>query len=348
MKVKNIIDNLYEEKDVNEEELLFLLDNISSQEQEYLHKKADQVRKKYYGNKVYVRGLIEFTNYCSRNCIYCGIRKNNEKAQRYRLLEEEILDCAVVGNQLGYKTIVLQGGEDSFFDDEKLISIISKLKGMFPENAITLSIGERSYKSYKKLFDAGAERYLLRHETASEELYSKLHPGGSFKNRVQCLKNLKEIGFQIGAGFMVGLPGQTNEDIVKDLMFLKELKPHMCGIGPFIPHDDTPLKNYKGGTLDATTRMLSIVRLLLPKVLLPATTALGTIDKTGREKGIRAGGNVIMPNLSPINVRGKYSLYNGKISTGDEAAESKKDIQQRIAKIGYEIEVTRGDSKVVD
>ncbi len=348
MRVEYIIDKLYEAKDVNEQELLFLLNNISSDEQEYLHKRADEVRRRSYENKVYMRGLIEFTNYCSRNCVYCGIRRDNKKAQRYRLTEDEILECAAVGNELGYKTIVLQGGEDSYFTDSRLVEIIKKIKSMFPENAITLSIGERSYESYKKLFEAGADRYLLRHETASEELYAKLHPGASFKNRAKCLKNLKEIGFQIGAGFMVGLPGQTNEDIVKDLMFLKELKPHMCGIGPFIPHEDTPLKNYKGGTLEVTTLMLSIVRLLLPKVLLPATTALGTIDKTGREKGIKAGGNVIMPNLSPIGVRAKYALYNGKISTGDEAAECRRDIEKRINDIGYEIQITRGDSKVLE
>jgi len=348
LRVEYIIDKLYEAKDVNEQELLFLLNNISSDEQEYLHKRADEVRRRSYENKVYMRGLIEFTNYCSRNCVYCGIRRDNKKAQRYRLTEDEILECAAVGNELGYKTIVLQGGEDSYFTDSRLVEIIKKIKSMFPENAITLSIGERSYESYKKLFEAGADRYLLRHETASEELYAKLHPGASFKNRAKCLKNLKEIGFQIGAGFMVGLPGQTNEDIVKDLMFLKELKPHMCGIGPFIPHEDTPLKNYKGGTLEVTTLMLSIVRLLLPKVLLPATTALGTIDKTGREKGIKAGGNVIMPNLSPIGVRAKYALYNGKISTGDEAAECRRDIEKRINDIGYEIQITRGDSKVLE
>lgn len=347
MRVEDIIDKLYEAEDVNEQELLFLLNNISNDEQEYLHKRADEVRRRSYDNKVYMRGLIEFTNYCSRNCVYCGIRRENKKAQRYRLTEDEILECAVVGNELGYKTIVLQGGEDTYFNDDRLVDIVKKIKSRFPENAITLSVGERNYESYKKLFEAGADRYLLRHETASEELYEKLHPGASFQNRVKCLKDLKEIGFQIGAGFMVGLPGQTNEDIVKDLMFLKELKPHMCGIGPFIPHEDTPLKEYKGGTIEATTLMLSIVRLLLPKALLPATTALGTIDKTGREKGIKAGGNVIMPNLSPISVRAKYALYNGKISTGDEAAECRRDIERRINDIGYEIEVTRGDSKAL-
>lgn len=346
MNIRKIIDKLVEGQGAGGEELLYLLDNISKDEQQYLWDKADEVRKENYGNKVYIRGLIEFTNYCKRDCVYCGIRRSNAKTSRYRLTKEEILNCVDTGDALGYKTFVLQGGEDPFFTDEKLVEIIKEIKGKYPDNAITLSIGERSYESYKNLFEAGADRFLLRHETANEELYTKLHPGASFKNRMECLRNLKEIGFQVGAGFMVGIPGQTNEDLVKDLMFLVELEPHMVGIGPFIPHVDTPLGQSKGGNAEKTITMVALTRLLLPKALLPATTALGSIDKLGREKGIKAGANVVMPNLSPNAVREKYALYNGKLSTGDEAAESRKDIERKINAIGYEIEVGRGDSKV--
>ena len=343
MKVKEIIDSLYENNQGKAEDLLFLLNNMLPEDKEYLLQRAEKTREKFYGNQVYLRGLIEFTNYCTRNCSYCGIRRNNHRAERYRLTEDEILSCAEIGDSLGYKTFVLQGGEDKYFTDEKLVSIIKKLKEKYPDNAITLSVGERSYESYKILFEAGVDRYLLRHETASKELYEKLHPDGSFENRIKCLYDLKEIGFHVGAGFMVGLPGQTKEDLVKDLLFLKKLNPHMCGIGPFIPHEATPLKNFSGGTLEDVIIMLALTRLLLPKVLLPATTALGTIDTKGREKGIRAGANVIMPNLSPMEVRKKYLLYNGKAYTGDEAAESKKLIEESINNIGCTINIGRGD-----
>lgn len=346
MMIKEIIDKIAKENFATEEELLYILNNIDENHKQYLIEKAEEIRRINYGNKVYIRGLIEFTNYCKRDCVYCGIRRSNEKASRYRLTEEEILECVEKGDELGYKTFVLQGGEDPYFDDERLVRIIKEIKTRYPYNAITLSIGERSYDSYKKLFEAGADRFLLRHETASEELYTKLHPGASFENRRKCLANLKEIGFQVGAGFMVGIPGQRNEDLVKDLMFLKELQPHMVGIGPFIPHVDTPLGKCEAGTAEKTITMVALTRLILPKALLPATTALGSIDNFGREKGIKAGANVVMPNLSPNSVREKYSLYNGKLSTGDEAAESRRDIESKINSIGYEIEVGRGDSKV--
>ncbi|MPQ44891.1 [FeFe] hydrogenase H-cluster radical SAM maturase HydE [Clostridium tarantellae] len=344
MIVKDIINKLYKENNANKEELLFVLNNLNNEDKEYLIEKANEIRIDNYGNKVYMRGLIEFTNYCSKNCLYCGIRAENKKAERYRLTEEQILECVDLGDKLGYKTYVLQGGEDFYFTDEKMVSIIKKIKKKYPQNVVTLSIGERSFNSYKKMFEAGAERFLLRHETASKELYNKLHPNSSFKNRIQCLKNLKKIGYQVGAGFMVGIPEQTNENLVEDLLFLKEFKPHMCGIGPFIPHKDTPLKNEKGGTLEKTIIMLALVRLLLPEVLLPATTALGSIDSNGREKGIKAGANVVMPNLSPINVRNKYSLYDGKLSIGDEAAECKICIESRIKKAGFTVDICRGDN----
>lgn len=347
MQVRNIIDKLYNTTNASREELLFLLDNLSQENKAYLIEQSHKVALKNYSKNVYIRGLIEFTNYCIRDCKYCGIRKSNHKADRYRLSIDEILECADIGDKLGYKTYVLQGGEDSYFTDEKMVEIIKKIKEKYPGNAITLSLGERSYKSYKMMFNAGADRYLLRHETASKDLYESLHPNGSFENRIQCLKNLKEIGYQVGAGFMVGLPNQSNKNLIDDLIFLKELNPHMCGIGPFIPHKDTPLANEKGGTLEKTITMLALVRLMLPKILLPATTALGSIDPLGREKGLKAGANVVMPNLSPTNVREKYSLYDGKICTGDEAAECRVCIERRINAAGFNLEITRGDSLVL-
>ena len=344
MQVKSIIDKLYESNNASGEELLFLLDNLNEDDKIYLVQKAHETRMKTYGYKVYMRGLIEFTNFCKKDCIYCGIRRSNKDADRYRLTMEDIMECVDIGDRLGYKTYVLQGGEDDYFTDERMVEIIKMIKSKYPNNAITLSLGERSYDSYKKMYEAGADRYLLRHETATKELYEKLHPGASFEERRQCLRNLKEIGDQIGAGFMVELPKQTNKDLVNDLLFVKELEPHMCGIGPFIPHKDTPLKNEKAGTVEKTTTMLALIRLLLPNVLLPSTTALGSIDPTGREKGIKAGGNVVMPNLSPTSVREKYSLYDGKICTGDEAAECRNCIEGRINKAGFKVEVTRGDN----
>ncbi|WP_066892055.1 [FeFe] hydrogenase H-cluster radical SAM maturase HydE [Clostridium nigeriense] len=344
MKIKDIIDKLYNENNASREELLFLLDNLTEADKKYLVEKAHETRMKSYGNTVYMRGLIEFTNICKKNCIYCGIRRENKDADRYRLTLDDILECVEIGDRLGYKTYVLQGGEDDYFTDDRMIEIIKEIKKKYPKNAITLSLGERSYESYQKMFEAGADRYLLRHETATKELYESLHPGASFEERRKCLRDLKEIGYQVGAGFMVGLPNQSNSDLVNDLLFVKEFEPHMCGIGPFIPHKDTPLKDEKAGTVEMTTTMLALVRLLLPNVLLPSTTALGSIDPIGREKGIKAGGNVVMPNLSPTSVREKYSLYDGKICTGDEAAECRKCIEGRINKAGFKVEVTRGDN----
>lgn len=346
MDIKHIIDKLYYENDAKKEELIYLLDKINEEEKDYLLKKSDKLRKRYYDNKVYMRGLIEFTNYCVRNCKYCGIRSENSKVDRYRLSLEEILECAAIGNRLGYKTFVLQGGEDSYFTDERMVAIIQAIKEKYPENAITLSIGERSYESYKKMFEAGADRYLLRHETATKKLYESLHPNASYENRIKCLYNLKEIGYEVGAGFMVGLPNQSNEDLVNDLLFIKHLDPHMCGIGPFIPQKDTPLKNEVGGTVEKTVIMLALLRLMVPKAMLPATTALGSIDPLGREKGLKAGANVVMPNLSPKQVRDKYALYDGKICTGDEAAECRNCIERRINLAGYEVEISRGDSVI--
>lgn len=341
--IREYIDQLYETNNLGEKELLYLIDNISEKDVDYLQEKAIATREKFYGNKVYMRGLIEFTNYCVRDCTYCGIRKSNDNAERYRLSEEQIMQCCDLGYELGYRTFVLQGGEDEYFDDDKIVALIRSIKEKYPDTAITLSIGEKSYESYKKYFDAGADRYLLRHETNSQELYEKLHPKMSYKNRIRCLEDLKKIGFQVGAGFMVGLPGQKNEDFVKDLMFLKRLQPEMVGIGPFMPQKDTPLRDEKAGSPEKTCILLSIIRLLLPEVLMPATTALGSVDKKGREMGLKAGANVVMPNLSPTNVREKYSLYDGKICTGDEAAHCRNCIEGRINSVGFQVDMGRGD-----
>ncbi|MFU0800900.1 MAG: [FeFe] hydrogenase H-cluster radical SAM maturase HydE [Xylanivirga thermophila] len=343
--VRNIIDKLYENHYLSGDELIYLLDNaMNIHVQNYLYAKARETRKKYYGNRVYMRGLVEFTNHCKNNCVYCGIRALNKNVQRYRLSVESIISTCKIGYNLGYRTFVLQGGEDRYYDDEMIVDIVRQLKKQFPDCAITLSIGERTYDAYKKYYEAGADRYLLRHETASRSLYEFLHPNLSFENRIECLWDLKEIGYQVGAGFMVGLPKQTNKNYTEDLLFLKNLNPHMVGIGPFIPHKDTPLANEKGGTLEMTLVLLSIVRLLLPEVLLPATTALGTIDISGREMGLKAGANVVMPNLTPIEVRDKYELYNGKICTGEEAAECRKCIEDRIISAGFTVDMSRGDN----
>ncbi len=299
---------------------------------------------KQFGNKIYIRGLIEFTNYCKNDCYYCGIRCGNNKANRYRLNKEQILSCCANGYELGFRTFVLQGGEDPFFSDEVLADIIIAIKKNHPDCALTLSIGERSLESYEALFTAGADRYLLRHETANPTHYSLLHPETlSLANRLHCLKNLKEIGYQVGTGFMVGSPFQTPDNLIEDLLLINKFKPQMIGIGPFIPHHDTPFRDKNSGTLQQTLRLIAMLRLMLPKALIPATTALGTIDPCGREQGILAGANVVMPNLSPVMVRSKYSLYDNKICTGEEAAECINCLRTRLQKIGYEIVIDRGD-----
>ncbi|MBO4901361.1 MAG: [FeFe] hydrogenase H-cluster radical SAM maturase HydE [Lachnospiraceae bacterium] len=305
---------------------------------------AVRTRQRYYGNKVFIRGLIEFTNICKNNCYYCGIRAGNTAAERYRLMPEEILSCAGKGYELGFRTFVLQGGEDPYYTDEILLSVVRSLKETYPDCALTLSVGERSRESYRLLKEAGADRYLLRHETVNAKHYAALHPADMhYGNRMACLKTLKELGYQTGAGFMVGSPGQTDEDLADEMLFLRELKPEMVGIGPFIPHKDTPFAKEQAGSAELTVFLLSLIRLTLPDVLLPATTALGTADPMGREKGILSGANVLMPNLSPAGVREKYLLYDNKICTGDEAAACIACLKARIAKTGCEIVTDRGD-----
>lgn len=312
-----------------------------------LYAKADKVRRQYYGDKVYIRGLIEISNYCKNNCLYCGIRAGNSCADRYRLTKEQILSCCHLGYDLGFRTFVMQGGEDMHFTDEFMCELIYKIKSLYSDCAVTLSLGERSYDSYKKMFDAGADRYLLRHETANDVHYSRLHPENmSLSARKECLFNLKEIGYQVGSGFMVGSPFQTAENLAEDLLFLKELNPHMIGIGPFISHKDTPFKDKQSGSLYLTLKMVSILRLMFPKALIPATTALSSISPSGREQGLKAGANVVMPNLSPGDVRDKYSLYNNKAHSGSEAAESLELLKSLVKKAGYEIVVDRGDYKI--
>ena len=339
-----LADKLEAENNLTDKELEAVLLCDLPEFDEYLAAKARAIREKFYGKAVYMRGLIEFTNICKNNCYYCGIRRDNANAERYRLREEQILSCCDIGYELGFRTFVLQGGEDPYYTDELVVSIVSAIKEKYPDCAVTLSIGEREKESYQKFFYAGADRYLLRHETADREHYEMLHPSElSFDHRMKCLRDLKDIGYQVGCGMMVGSPYQTTEHLIKDLRFLKEFKPEMVGIGPFIPHHDTQFADCKAGTVEMTIRLLSIIRLLLPDVLLPATTALGTIDPRGREKGILAGANVVMPNLSPSDVRGKYLLYDNKICTGDEAAECIRCMAMRISSVGYETVVSRGD-----
>lgn len=311
-----------------------------------LFAEADRVRREVYGIDVYLRGLIEFTNVCKNNCFYCGIRRDNHNVSRYRLTEEEILSCCAEGFSLGYRTFVLQGGEDPFYTDEKLVTIVSEIRKRFPSCAITLSVGEKSRASYQAYFDAGADRYLLRHETADGDHYAKLHPASmSLENRKRCLFDLKEIGYQVGAGMMIGSPYQTTENLLHDLRFLEELGPHMIGIGPYLTHRDTPFRDMPNGSLSMTLRLIAILRLMFPRALIPATTALGTIHPKGREMGLRAGANVIMPNLSPKDVRKKYELYENKICTGEEAAECRVCLDRRVEAAGYRVVCSRGDAK---
>lgn len=343
-KIKEITDNLIYSNNLSRSDLEYLLVSTDEEEIDYLKESARKCTNSIYGRDIYIRGLIEFTNYCKNNCIYCGIRRDNSNAQRYRLSKAEILECCDTGYELGFRTFVLQGGEDAYFTDDRICDIISDIKTRHSDCAVTLSIGEKSKESYRAYFDAGADRYLLRHETADNEHYKKLHPKEmSLETRKQCLQDLKEIGYQVGCGFMVGSPYQTVHTLYEDLMFIKELEPHMVGIGPFIPQKDTPFAMKKAGTLEMTLRLLSIIRLMNPHVLLPATTALGTIHPLGRELGIKAGANVVMPNLSPVDVREKYKLYDNKICTGDEAAECRQCMSRRMESIGYRVVVSRGD-----
>lgn len=345
--MNNLVDKLFETGDLSDDELKILIE--SDEFNEPLAEAADIRRRENYGDKVYIRGLIEFTNYCRNNCYYCGIRRDNKKAERYRLTKDEILLCCDEGYRLGFRTFVMQGGEDPYYTDEMICDIVSKIKSRYPDCAVTLSIGEKPRESYQAFFDAGADRYLLRHETADPEHYGKLHPEAmSLENRKGCLFDLKEIGYQVGSGFMVGSPYQTTENLISDLRFLQKLQPDMIGIGPYITHADTPFAEFKSGDVMLTLRLVSILRLMFPYALIPSTTALGTIHPQGRELGLKAGANVVMPNLSPVSVRKLYSLYENKICTGEEAAQCRGCLERRVESAGYKIVTDIGNVKKIE
>ena len=340
-----LLDNLESCHTLAEQEWCFLIENRTPETDEEVFSRARKWQKAYYGNRVFTRGLIEISSYCKNDCYYCGLRKSNQHAERYRLNREEILSCVDAGYELGFRTFVMQGGEDAYFDTERIADLVVEIKKMYPDCAVTLSLGEHPRATYQAWREAGADRYLLRHETADPAYYRQLHPEEMLlETRKQCLYDLKELGYQTGTGFMVGTPGQTPAHLARDLMFITELDPAMVGIGPFVPHHETPFAKEPGGTADLTLFLVGLLRILKPNLLLPATTALGTIDAIGREKGILAGANVVMPNLSPVDVRSKYAIYDNKICTGEEAAECRGCLEQRVRSIGYELVVDRGDA----
>jgi len=339
-----LIKKLEKEKSLEMDEFAMLIRTFDSTDLEFAGERARFAREMHYGNKVYIRGLIELTSYCRCGCHYCGIGRDVRSAERYRLESEDVLSCCEKGYHLGFRTFVIQGGEDPYYSDDMLTDMVRRIKLRYLDCAVTLSLGERSRASYEKLFEAGTDRYLLRHETADEGHYSRLHPAGqTLKERKRCLYDLKEIGFQVGTGFMAGSPWQTAECLAKDMLFMKEIDPEMVGIGPFIPHHETLFRDEKPGSVDLTLFMLALTRIMLPESLIPATTALGTLDSRGREKGMLSGANVVMPNLSPMNVRKKYLLYDNKAYTGSEAAESLDSLRKSMGKEGFEVVVERGD-----
>ena len=342
--LKRITDKLVSYRSLSLEEYEALIKNRDAETYGFLQKKALELRHNIYGNRIFIRGLIEISNFCKNDCYYCGIRKSNKNCSRYRLTVKEILSCCENGYKLGFRTFVLQGGEDAYYTDDLLSSLIKEIKSRYPDCAVTLSLGERSKESYQRLYDAGADRYLLRHETADSEHYSLLHPDKlSLKKRIECLENLKSIGFQTGCGMMVGSPYQTERTLAKDLKFIEEFQPDMCGIGPFIPHKDTNFADEKSGDVGLTCFLLSVVRIIKPDILLPATTALGVVAPEGKTAGILASANVVMPNLSPLNVRDKYELYNNKHNPESETAERLEKLKKEVSAIGYEIVCDRGD-----
>ncbi|MEA5073079.1 MAG: [FeFe] hydrogenase H-cluster radical SAM maturase HydE [Eubacterium aggregans] len=328
-----------------QEELSLLLSRPEEAVRNRLAQSARRVCEAHYGKAIYIRGLIEFTNYCKNDCYYCGIRRSNAKVARYRLTKDDILSCCAAGYTLGFRTFVLQGGEDGYYTDDRMADIVAAIRSAYPDCAITLSLGERSAASYAQLKAAGADRYLLRQETSVDRLYRHLHPPEmDGQNRLECQHTLGGLGYQLGMGFMVGAPGQTSEDLAQELLYMTKRQPQMIGIGPFIPHADTPFGGNPPGSLSQTLLCLSILRLLNPKALIPATTALGTIHPTGREQGIQAGANVVMPNLSPLAVRKQYSLYDNKICTGDEAAECLQCLGRRMESVDRHLVIDRGDA----
>lgn len=346
VEVKRIIDKLISSRSLTVSEYEKLILHRDGEAYALLQQEALRLRKSIYGNGIFIRGLIEISNYCKNDCYYCGIRRSNKSCNRYRLTKEEILSCCENGYRLGFRTFVMQGGEDAYFSDAFMCDVIREIKARYPDCAVTLSLGEKSCESYQQLFDAGADRYLLRHETADSEHYSSLHPEElSLENRLNCLTCLKKIGFQVGCGMMVGSPFQTAGTLAKDLKFIESFQPDMCGVGPFIPHRDTPFANEKSGDVELTCFLLSVIRIIKPNILLPSTTALGTVSADGRQAGILASANVLMPNLSPVDTRNKYELYNNKLNTGAESAEKLELLKETMKSIGYEIICDRGDIK---
>lgn len=346
MTFTSVLEKLTQRLPLTGEDFVFLLTGLTPGEEQQLYAAARSTAQRQFGNRIFIRGLIEISNLCKNDCYYCGIRKSNQKVQRYRLTKEQILSCCEIGYPLGFRTFVLQGGEDGAFTDDWLCGLLQEMKRRFPDCAITLSLGERNRESYRRLKQAGADRYLLREETADFAHYHRLHPAQmSPQHRQDCLFALKELGYQTGAGFMVGSPGQTIEHLAQDFLFLQKLQPHMVGIGPFLPHQDTPFRDCLPGTAAQTVRCVAILRLLLPKANLPATTALATLDPKGRQQAVLAGANVIMPNLSPAEVRDNYSLYDHKAHSGAEAAEGLRLLQRQMEEIGYTLCIDRGDSR---
>ena len=346
IKIKNLIDSLKQGNKISLQDFTYILKNYNKEDFDYIKDIAQKLAIEKFGKRIYFRGIIEFSNYCKNDCIYCGIRRSNCNADRYRLTKDEILECCEEGYNFGYRTFVLQSGEDGHFDDDAMVDIVKSIREKYSDCAITLSIGEKSKSSYQKLYDAGANRFLLRHEAANKELYEKIHPSvQKWGERFRCLKDLKDIGYQVGAGMMVGVPNQTLEHLAEDLIFIQDFRPHMVGIGPFIPHKDTPYKDEKAGSIEVSLLCLSLVRIMLPNVLLPSTTALGTLEGTGRQQGVLHGCNVVMPNLSPMSVRKKYLLYDNKAGVDLDAKTSIETLRKQMEDIGYEVIVTRGDFK---
>ena len=345
-KFKNLIEDLKQGKKLSLHDFTYILENYSKDDFDYIKDISQKIAIEKFGKKIYFRGIIEFSNICKNDCIYCGIRRSNANVDRYRLTKDEILECCQEGYEFGYRTFVLQSGEDGHFTDEVMVDVVKSIREKYPDCAITLSIGERSRESYQKLFDAGANRFLLRHEAANKELYEKIHPAvQKWEERFRCLIDLREIGYQVGAGMMVGVPNQTLENLAEDLVFIQDFRPHMVGIGPFIPHKDTPYRDEKAGSIEVSLLCLSLVRIMLPNVLLPSTTALGSLDGAGRQQGVLHGCNVVMPNLSPMSVRKKYLLYDNKAGVDLDAKTSVETLRKQMEDIGYEVIVTRGDFK---
>lgn len=344
--MKQWIDRLRKDKTLDQEVFRQLLTGCNAETLRYINQQAREVSQLHFGNRIFIRGLIEISNCCRNNCLYCGIRKGNPHVKRYRLTKESILQCCKQGYNLGFRTFVLQGGEDPAFTDERMEETVAAIRQEFPDCAITLSVGEKPREVYERFFRAGANRYLLRHETFNEAHYQLLHPAEmSSQRRLQCLRDLKDIGFQTGTGIMVGSPGQTVDHLLEDIRFIEQLQPEMIGIGPFLPHHDTPFAHHPSGTMQQTLLLLSIFRLMHPSALIPSTTALATLAPDGRERGILAGANVVMPNLSPQEERKNYELYNDKASLGAESAEGLALLQAQLQRIGYEISTDRGDFK---